>query len=104
MPGVLNVIGDDIPLAGTLSSANADGIEPDVTVCAMLSIDFHSTVLPALTVVSRPVAPTNHPITVVSVGGAVEPMDPFEPPPHADSIAMSEKRRGEVASRNERFV
>ena len=104
MPGVLNVIGDDIPLAGTLSSANAGGIEPDVTVCAMLSIDFHCTVLPALTVVSTLVAPTCLPITVASVAGTVEAVDPFEPPPHADNIAMSEKRKGEVASRNERFV
>jgi len=105
VPGVLNTIADEKPPAGTSSATNADGMEPDVTVCAMLSTDFHCTMLPALTVVFTLVAPTYQSITVAPVAGTVGLVDPLAPePPHADSTAMIEPRRGKAASRKGRFV
>lgn len=105
VPGVANAIGDERPPDGTSSSAKAVGVELDVTVCSMPSVDCHCTVLPALTVVSTPVAPTRHGITVAPATGTVEELEPLEPyPPHADSTATSEKRKGRTASLIGRFA
>src|SRR3989442_8441490 len=102
-PGVSNVIGDERAPPETPISANADGAEFDVTVCAIPSVDFHCTISPALTVVWTLVAPTNQSITVAPDAGVGEPLGPLEPP-HPASAATSESKARDMDWRDPLFL
>jgi hypothetical protein len=90
VPGVLNVIGDERAPAGTPVSANAAGDALDVTVCVIESVDFHCTMVPALTVIWTLVAPTNQSITIAPDADVADPVKPE--PPHPDSTATAQAR------------
>ena len=102
-PGVSNVIGDERAPPETPISANADGAEFDVTVCAIPSVDLHCTISPALTVVWTLVAPTNQSITVAPDAGVGEPLGPLEPP-HPASAATSETKARDMDWQEQFFL